>query len=112
MDDIFFSTGKIVYVIKIPAQVCGSLAWGGKNLDILFVTTYSKVRNIFTGENEDVPFTAESGQLFMVTGLNDKGFPARKACISCNCCKQKQQLKEKHCNQDNCMKKKFTDSCF
>ena len=84
-------------VIKIPAPVCGSLIWGGKNFDILFVTTYSKVRNIFTGENEDVPFTAESGQVFMVTGLNDKGFSARKACLSCNCCKRKRQLKEKHC---------------
>lgn len=77
-----FRTGKVEKVISLPAQVIGALAWGGKKLDILFVTTYSSVRNIFTGEtNTDIKLSDESGQVFMVTGLNAKGVTGRRVCI-------------------------------
>lgn len=68
--------------INIPAQVLGSVAWGGVNLDILFVTTYSSVRNFNTGETDkNFKFTNESGQVFMVNGLNARGVPGRPACV-------------------------------
>lgn len=78
----YYRTGQVVQAINIPAQVLGSVAWGGVNLDILFVTTYSSVRNINTGENDkNFKFTNGSGQVFMVNGLNARGVPGRPACV-------------------------------
>uniref|UniRef100_A0A6P4EEM9 Pyruvate kinase n=2 Tax=Drosophila rhopaloa TaxID=1041015 RepID=A0A6P4EEM9_DRORH len=58
------STGKILLEIKIPTTQITSVAFGGPNLDILYVTTAQKF---------DVPDPA--GTTYQVTGLNAKGYP-------------------------------------
>lgn len=50
-----------------PAKQVTSMAFGGPNLDILYVTTAATNR-----DGEQPPL---SGHLFKVTGLNAKGFP-------------------------------------
>nr|XP_017023439.1 regucalcin [Drosophila kikkawai] len=57
------STGKILLEIKIPTMQITSVAFGGPNLDILYVTTANK-------GNQPKP----AGTLYQVTGLNAKGF--------------------------------------
>ncbi|XP_017101821.2 regucalcin-like [Drosophila bipectinata] len=58
------STGKILLEITIPTSQVASVAFGGPNLDILYVTT---------GDITDLPKPA--GTIFQVTGLNAKGYP-------------------------------------
>ncbi|XP_017057446.1 regucalcin isoform X2 [Drosophila ficusphila] len=58
------STGKILLEIKIPTTQITSVAFGGPNLDILYVTTANKF---------DQPKPA--GTTYQVTGLNAKGYP-------------------------------------
>nr|CBY89799.1 DCA protein [Drosophila yakuba] len=57
------STGKILLEIKIPTKQITSVAFGGPNLDILYVTTANKF---------DQPKPA--GTTYQVTGLNAKGY--------------------------------------
>lgn len=59
------TTGKIDLEILIPAEQVTSAAWGGPNLDILFVTTSGKE---FKG-----PQPPPAGGLFKVTGLGVRG---------------------------------------
>jgi gluconolactonase len=56
---------KIVREIRIPTPQVTSLAFGGKNLDVLYVTTAAKYR----------PKPAPAGGLFKITGLGVKGLP-------------------------------------
>ncbi|XP_037818666.1 regucalcin isoform X1 [Lucilia sericata] len=58
------STGKILLEIKIPCLHVTSVAFGGPNLDILFVTTANE---------GDLP--PPCGSVFKVTGLGVKGYP-------------------------------------
>nr|XP_040226262.2 regucalcin-like isoform X1 [Anopheles coluzzii] len=58
---------KLVLEIKIPAEQVTSVAFGGPQMDELFVTTSS---------NGDKP--APAGELFKVTGLGVKGKPMHK----------------------------------
>ncbi|XP_049284939.1 regucalcin-like isoform X1 [Anopheles funestus] len=58
---------QLVQEIKIPAEQVTSVAFGGPQLDELFVTTSSK---------GDKP--APAGELFKVTGLGVKGKPMHK----------------------------------
>uniref|UniRef100_A0A182TG10 Regucalcin n=1 Tax=Anopheles melas TaxID=34690 RepID=A0A182TG10_9DIPT len=58
---------KLVLEIKIPAEQVTSVAFGGPQMDELFVTTSSK---------GDKP--APAGELFKVTGLGVKGKPMHK----------------------------------
>lgn len=58
------STGKVLLEIKIPTKEVTSVAFGGPNLDILFVTTAAK-------PNLPVP----AGTTYKVTGLGAKGYP-------------------------------------
>jgi gluconolactonase len=58
-------TGKIELEIKIPAEQVTSAAWGGPNLDILFVTTAAK--------EFSRPQPPPAGGLFKVTGLGARG---------------------------------------
>ena len=53
--------------IKLPANQITSAAWGGPNLDELYIT--SADQDIKTPKGE------KSGGLFRVTGLKAKGFP-------------------------------------
>ncbi|XP_058468163.1 regucalcin-like [Malaya genurostris] len=61
------SDGKILMKIKIPAEQVTSVAFGGPNLDILFVTTAA----IEFQSSQPAP----AGALFKVTGLGAKGRP-------------------------------------
>lgn len=56
---------KIVKEIAMPTAQVTSLAFGGPNLDILFVTTAGKPK----------PQLAPAGGLFKITGLGVKGLP-------------------------------------
>ncbi|XP_065365391.1 uncharacterized protein LOC135958414 [Calliphora vicina] len=58
------STGKILLQIKLPCLHVTSVAFGGPNLDILFVTTANE---------DDLP--PPSGSVFKVTGLGVQGYP-------------------------------------
>ncbi|KAM7349959.1 regucalcin isoform 3-T5 [Cochliomyia hominivorax] len=58
------STGKILLEIKMPCLHVTSVAFGGPNLDILFVTTANE---------DDLP--PPSGSVFKVTGLGTQGYP-------------------------------------
>ncbi|XP_052864812.1 regucalcin-like [Anopheles cruzii] len=58
---------KILQEIKIPAQQVTSVAFGGPNLDELFVTTAAKLVR--------VPQKDPAGALFRITGLGAKGLP-------------------------------------
>lgn len=58
------SNGKIVMEIKLPAEQITSAAFGGPNLDILFVTTAAE-------NNKPLP----NGITYKITGLGAKGLP-------------------------------------
>lgn len=64
------STGKILLEIEIPAKQVTSVAFGGPDMDILFVTTAATSR-----DGEQPPL---AGHLFKVTGLGVKGLPGVK----------------------------------
>lgn len=61
------STGAIELEIKIPAEQVTSVAFGGPNLDILYVTTAAK-----EFKSKQPP---PAGKLFQVTGLGVEGRP-------------------------------------
>lgn len=65
-----FSTGKIDLEIKFPAEQITSAAFGGPNLDILYVTS--------AGIERSGPQPKPAGSLFKVTGLGATGLPASK----------------------------------
>lgn len=60
-------TGNVLLEIKFPCKQITSAAFGGPDLDILFVTTSSR-------NNEPAP----AGTTFKVTGLGAKGLPMTK----------------------------------
>lgn len=66
----FFRTGKIVLEIDFPCKQITSAAFGGPNLDILYVTTAATAR--------DEIQAPVAGHLFKVTGLGVKGLPGIK----------------------------------
>lgn len=70
------TTGTVLRRVPIPAQYTTSVAWGGPNLDILFVTT-SK-RWLTPKEIEQQP---GAGSLYAVTNLGVKGQPDFEADI-------------------------------
>lgn len=67
--------------IKIPAKVVSSVAFGGKHLDTLFVTSGRRGYDFNTGELTNKRYHGESGSIFMVKGLDAKGFPGRNVCL-------------------------------
>lgn len=64
------ATGKIVATIEFPAQQITSAAFGGPQLDILYVTSAAQER--------DGPQPVPAGSLFAVTGLGVRGLPMSK----------------------------------
>lgn len=76
---LFSRQGNILLEIPIPAKQITSVAFGGPNLDILYVTCASL--EISAGpvdcDLSDMP-SELAGRLFKVTGLNAKGFPGNK----------------------------------
>lgn len=65
--------------IPIPARKVTSVAFGGPNLDILFVTTASiPVSAEAIGLHTSDKHEELAGRLFKVTGLGVKGYPGVK----------------------------------
>lgn len=62
-------TSKVEQKIEIPAKQVTSVAFGGPNLDILYVTT----ANLKMGTTEMSSNSELAGKLFEVTGLGAKG---------------------------------------
>lgn len=76
---ILHRKGKIVLEIPIPARQVTSVAFGGPNLDILYVTTASAPINAAEiGLSADEKQSELAGHLFAVTALGTKGFPGVK----------------------------------
>ncbi|CAH0556158.1 unnamed protein product [Brassicogethes aeneus] len=71
------TSGEILERIAIPAECITSVAWGGPNLDVLFVTT-SK----FSLTDEEKSKQPAAGSLFAVTNLGAKGYPMYRADIT------------------------------
>ncbi|XP_011200668.2 regucalcin isoform X1 [Bactrocera dorsalis] len=61
------STGKVLLEIKLPTKQITSAAWGGPNLDILYVTTSAKFEQ-----------PAPAGTTYKITGLGATGLPMTK----------------------------------
>jgi len=61
------NTGKVLLEIKFPCKQITSAAFGGPNLDILYVTTASRGN-----------LAEPAGTTFKVTGLGSKGLPMTK----------------------------------
>lgn len=66
-----FSNGKVELSIELPCEQITSCAFGGPNLDILYVTSGYMGR-----DGKDKP--APAGATFQVTGLQAKGLPMAK----------------------------------
>lgn len=69
--DLLYRSGNILNKYLVPAKQVTSVAFGGPNLDILFVTTAAR--------GEGHPPTA--GHLYQITGLNTKGFAGVKVIV-------------------------------
>ncbi|XP_066157883.1 regucalcin-like [Euwallacea fornicatus] len=63
-------TDTLLQSVEIPAKQVTSVAWGGPNLDILYVTSAS-----FTVDGEAL-LPPNHGAIFEVIGLGTKGLPA------------------------------------
>ncbi|XP_055304005.1 regucalcin-like [Sitodiplosis mosellana] len=74
-------SSKLVKEIEIPAKIVSSVAFGGKHLDTLFVTSGGRGYNFNTGDLTNKRYRGESGSVFMVKDLNAKGFPGRSVCL-------------------------------
>lgn len=82
---LFQRIHQIVQNITIPAHQVTAAAFGGPNLDELYVTTGAKffdlqieTRNSTVSETE----LPSSGHLFKVTGLKSRGYaPQKLTCI-------------------------------
>lgn len=70
-------TKKVVRTIQLPAEIVTGVAFGGPNLDILFVTTASKAFALDSGRIVS-NFSPASGTVYMIRGLGARGFPGRK----------------------------------
>lgn len=72
----------------MPGPVVASVAWGGDNYDILFVSTSAVPRDFYSGINQNKTLTPGSGLIYAVTGLNARGVPMRKICSKYGTCHQ------------------------
>lgn len=77
--DGHFRTRQIEYEIEIPAPEVTSVAFGGENLDELYVTSASE--NLL-GQTEPQPL--EGGRLFCVSGLKERGLEMYSARVHDN----------------------------
>lgn len=73
-----FRTHKLLKVIEMPTQLVVNLAFGGPNLDVLFVTSAKGTLGIYSGKSTNQTLTDVAGSLFMIEGLNARGFNGRK----------------------------------
>ncbi|KAK9869822.1 hypothetical protein WA026_003551 [Henosepilachna vigintioctopunctata] len=67
----------LLYTLNIPTEQPVSLAWGGENLDELYISTSSF-------PNQSITMTRLlDGSLYRVTGLNTKGIPMHTFSLVC-----------------------------
>ncbi|KAJ8666826.1 hypothetical protein QAD02_008488 [Eretmocerus hayati] len=71
-------SGKLLRTIKLPAEKITSVAFGGPQLDVLYVT--SAHVNMTAEQKEAKP---ESGSLFSIKGLGVRGLPPTDYKLSC-----------------------------
>lgn len=67
----FAPDGRIVRTIEMPVRHPTSIAFGGPDLDVLFVTSISRSTHL----SDDHP---DAGGLFAIEGLGVKGLPAHR----------------------------------
>jgi L-arabinonolactonase len=65
----FAPDGRLDRTVELPARHPTSVAFGGPNLDILYVTSISKSTNLSASE-------PDAGGLFAIEGLGVRGLPA------------------------------------
>lgn len=65
--EYFLHSGQLLQEIMVPAKQVTSVAFGGPNLDELFVTT--------AGQPFLEPQGPQAGATFKVSGLGVRGFP-------------------------------------
>lgn len=66
---------------KIPAQFPNACAFGGRELDRLYVTSSSDAFNVFTAVATKDGTTRNDGKIYVIKNLSAKGYCGRKACI-------------------------------
>uniref|UniRef100_A0A1S4GW88 Regucalcin n=1 Tax=Anopheles gambiae TaxID=7165 RepID=A0A1S4GW88_ANOGA len=66
-------TAKVVQEIPLPVAQVTSVAFGGPNLDVLFVTTAAKELS--------VPQEPPAGAVFKITGLDSRGAPMNEIAL-------------------------------
>lgn len=74
-------TKERVQVINLPTQVVNGVAFGGPEMDKIFVTTGSTIYDIYSGSPANETISSSAGGLFMISGLGAKGYAGRKLCI-------------------------------
>jgi len=69
-------TGRIVQTIKMPVRSVIGCAFGGPNMDVLFVVTGQNKTDIRYGTDVigNNPMSQYGGQLFTITGLGSRGY--------------------------------------
>lgn len=72
---LHFRTGKVLQQIKIPVKNVASIAWGGTDHSVMYVTTSIPDFDITTGAISDYAstYTPNSGKTYGVYGLGVKG---------------------------------------
>lgn len=65
-------------VIEVPTQLIVNVAFGGPDLNVLFVTTASFPLNANTGLPELRQLSPEAGSLFMIEGIGATGYEGYK----------------------------------
>lgn len=69
------NTKQLLRTVTIPCEIVVDVAFGGTNLDILFVSTK------YNGE----PLDLSCGSVFQVTGLGVRGIPENYAVMNSDC---------------------------
>lgn len=70
---------KLVERYELPARFVSSGAFGGKDLDLLYVISARIALDIFTGLPVDESISKDEGKLFVIKGLGVKGNCGRNA---------------------------------
>lgn len=76
-----YRTNKVIGIFKIPAQLVSSCAFGGENLDTLFVTTGRVLFDFNTQQIVNQTASPNEGLLYMVKDTCAKGCCGRRAYI-------------------------------
>lgn len=94
------TTSTVVQKIQVPGvRTLQTLTFGGKDLDILFITTAGISYSVFEAKiNADVILPGAYGLLHKITGLGVRGrpypkLPKKYAAVPCKKCKKRKMHK-------------------